>query len=157
MAMSTSGYGRSSPNGSLPAVEPLRPVARATARQLIAELTATDQCDFVTDFAEPYVMKTTSQFVGFREEEVIACWAAVKCVGSAMKDLGNRIADLDDGLVLLADAHTALHERLQHPADDILTLVADEMSRGSLPRPSPSLSWRPCSRPVSSRRSTSSE
>ncbi len=117
------------------AVERLRPSAHDSAHHLIAALEPAGRCEFVAQFAAPYVKKTLCTFVGFRDEEATACWQAVEVIGWAMKDLGNRIDDLQQGLVLLDYARSALAERRQNPAGDILTFIADEVTSGSLPEP----------------------
>ena len=116
------------------AVEQARPRAHDAAHNLVSSLASTERCEFVTEFATPYVRKSTCAYIGFPEEDVAARWPALELIATATKDL--RILDEHDQAVLLelADyAASALEERRRQPRDDILTVVAEEMARGSLP------------------------
>jgi cytochrome P450 len=117
------------------AAEQNRPVARHAAHELITTLEASGGCDFVNDFAAPYIRKSTSHFVGFSQEEVAAGWQAVELISSQLKRPINRIDAHDQAVVLalVASANSTLEDRRRRPRRDILSLVADEVARGSLP------------------------
>jgi cytochrome P450 len=118
------------------AAERLRPTAREAAHQLIKTFASNETCELVTEFAIPYVIKGTSHHIGLPEADIAACYPAVELVGKAMNDMGNRVEELEQGFApLIAYARTALEERRRHPVDDVLSLLADEMARGSLPEP----------------------
>jgi cytochrome P450 len=117
------------------AVERVRAFAARAAHVLGADIDPSRDCEFVSAFAEPYVTATTCQFVGFSEQDVDALWHAVKSIGYAMKDMANRIGDLDEGLALLDYARSALAARRAHPAADVLTVIAKAVDDGSLPEP----------------------
>jgi cytochrome P450 len=111
------------------AVEAVRPVAREAAHQLITAFESSTQCEFVTEFAVPYVQRTTGHYIGFPEDDVAMYWNAVELVASA------RIVEQTvQGLLALVDyAKPILQERSRHPRDDVLTLLADRVAQGSLP------------------------
>jgi cytochrome P450 len=117
------------------AVEQHRPVAREAAHELITILEGNGGCDFVNDFATPYIRKSTGHFVGFSQEEVAAGWQAAEFISSALKKPINRIDARDQAVVvaLVESASSTLEDRRRRPRGDILTLVADEVTRGSLP------------------------
>lgn len=116
------------------AVESLRPFARDCAHELIETFAATGQSELVAEFAAPYVMRSTCRYVGFPEENVADCWDAVELVASAAQDLSNRVDDWGRGvLALVATGRSVLEERRRDPRDDVLTVIADAVDRGSLP------------------------
>jgi arylsulfatase A-like enzyme/cytochrome P450 len=113
------------------AVDAVRPVAREAAHQLITAFESTGQCEFVTEFAVPYVQRTTAHHVGFPEEDVAVYWDAVELVAS-----GKTVEQFVEGVLELVEyAKPILHERSRHPRDDVLTLLADRVDHGSLPEP----------------------
>jgi cytochrome P450 len=119
------------------AAEQHRPVARDAAHELITTLEANGDCDFVKDFATPYIEKSTSHFVGFSHEETAAGWQGLELISSAMKKPINHLDARDQDLVLalVAAADSALEDRRRRPRRDILTVVADAVGRGALPEP----------------------
>jgi cytochrome P450 len=111
------------------AVNAVRPVARETAHELITGVEATGRCEFVTQFAVPYVQRTTSHHVGFPKDDVAVYWSAVERIASA----GN-VDDFVGGLLTLVNyAKPILQERGRHPRDDVLTFLAEKVAQGSLP------------------------
>jgi pimeloyl-[acyl-carrier protein] synthase len=111
------------------AVEAVRPVAREAAHQLITAFEATGQCEFVSEFAVPYVQRTTAHHVGFPEEDVAVYWDAVELVAS-----GKTVEQFVHGVLELVEyAKPLLQERSRRPRDDVLTLLADRVDQGSLP------------------------
>ena len=111
------------------AVNAVRPVAREAAHQLITAFESSGQCEFVTEFAIPYVQTTTGHHVGFPEDDVAAYWNAVELIASAMT-----VEQFGQGLLALVEyAEPLLQERSRHPRNDVLTVLADQVARGSLP------------------------
>jgi cytochrome P450 len=111
------------------AVDSVRPVAREAAHQLITAFESSGQCEFVTEFAVPYVQRTTGHHIGFPEDDVAMYWNAVELVASA-----RTVEQFVQGLLALVDyAEPILQERSRHPRDDVLTLLADKVAQGSLP------------------------
>jgi cytochrome P450 len=117
------------------AAERIRPVARDAAHRLLTTFESAGGCEFLTEFAVPYVRKGTCAFAGFPEDDVAACWQALELLASATKNPKDRIeAHEQEVLLALAEyARSALEERRRHPGTDVLTLVADEVTRGSVP------------------------
>jgi cytochrome P450 len=111
------------------AVNAVRPFAREEAHQLIAAFESTGQCEFVTEFAVPYVQSTTGHHVGFPEDDVAVYWNAVELIASA-----KTVEQFGRGVRALVEyAKPILQERESHPRDDVLTLIADRVARGDLP------------------------
>ena len=117
------------------AVERIRPLARETADRLVASFESAGRCELISEFAEPYVTTGTCRFVGFAEDDVASLWHAVQTIGLAMKDMSKRIADLDQGLELLAFARREIAARRERSNDDVITVIADAVERGELPEP----------------------
>ena len=117
------------------AAEQHRAVARDAAHELITTLEANGSCDFVKDFATPYIRKSTSHFVGFSREEVAAGREGVEFISSAMKKPINRVDAREQAVVLalVESARSTLEERRRQPRGDVLTLVANEVASSSLP------------------------
>jgi cytochrome P450 len=111
------------------AVDAVRPVARDVARQLITAFESTGRCEFITEFAVPYVQRTTSHHIGFPENDVALYWKGVELIASA-KSVEEFVRG---GLVLVEYAKPVLRERTRHPRDDVLTLIAEKVAQGSLP------------------------
>jgi cytochrome P450 len=111
------------------AVNAVRPVAREAAHDLIRAVEPTGRWEFITEFAVPYVQRTTSHHIGFPKEDVGAYWTAVELIAAARS-----MDDFVRGVTTLVEyAKPILRERSRHPRDDVLTLVAQQVARGSLP------------------------
>ena len=111
------------------AVNGIRPVARETAHRLVTGFESTGRCEFVTEFAVPYVQRTTSHHVGFPEDDVWMYWNAVELIASAKS-----AEEFVRGVLALVDyAKPILHERTRHPREDVLTLLAANVAQGALP------------------------
>jgi cytochrome P450 len=116
------------------AVERLRPFSRVIATDLLAKLSPRGGFDVIGDFATPYVRATTCRYIGFPESAVAACSDAVDLIGWAMKDLANRHADVERGLVeLVEQARSFLDERRRAATDDVLSVLAQAEARGEIP------------------------
>lgn len=111
------------------AVNTVRPVAQDAAHQLITAVESTGRCEFITEFAVPYVQRTTSHHIGFPKDDVAVYWEAVELIASA------RSAEefVRGGLALVEYAKPILRERNRDPRGDVLTLLAEEVAQGSLP------------------------
>lgn len=111
------------------AVNAVRPVAREEAHRLVTAFESTGRCEFVTEFAAPYVQRTTGRYIGFPEDDVAMYWSAIELVASARS-----VDEFTLGLVALVDyAKPILRERNRQPRDDVLTVVAKRMAEGAIP------------------------
>jgi hypothetical protein len=133
------------------AVNAVRPVAREEANQLITAVESTGRCEFVTEFAVPYVQRTTSHHIGCPKNDVAMYWNAVELMASARS-----AEEFVGGLLALVEyAKPILQERSRHPRDDVLTLVAEKVAQGSLPETVALVLVATLPRRGTSRRSTS--
>jgi cytochrome P450 len=116
--------------------ERARPVAREAAHNLVTSLEASGSCEFVAEFATPYISRSTCHFVGFAEEDVAARWHALELIRTATKD-GRRFGAREQEVLLELATYEAsvLEDRVQRPTGDVLTVVAQEFARGSITEP----------------------
>jgi cytochrome P450 len=118
------------------AVERARPVARAAAERLVSNFETAGRCEFVADFATPYVRTSTCDLVGYPEQDVADRWHTLEFLETAMRN--QRVldeSDLESLGELITFAATALDQRRREPGDDVLTTIAAELAEGSLTEP----------------------
>lgn len=110
------------------AVNAARPHARSVANELVASFASRGSCDLVSEFARPYVQRTTGHFVGLPGDEVDDYWRGVEALATAKgRD------DYERGGLLLADyAEHALKQARERPGDGVLGNLAREVESGAL-------------------------
>ena len=110
------------------AVNTARPHARLVAEELVGSFASRGSCDLVSEFARPYVQRTTGQFVGLATDEIDDYWRGVEALATAScRD------DYERGGLLLADyaEHTLEQARLQ-PGEGVLGVLARDVESGAL-------------------------
>ena len=114
-------------------VDRIRKYARATAIQTLQELPTSQPFDFMRHFAEPYIKKTTAEYIGFPLADLDALDGALALVAAAGADLHNRAGDFDAGCIELLDyAIPMLRDRIDNPTDDALGYLAQSIKSGAV-------------------------
>ncbi len=85
-------------------------------------------CDLVSEFARPYVQRTTGHFVGLASDEIDDYWRGVEALATATcRD------DYERGGLLLADyAEHALEQARSQPGEGVLGVLARDVESGAL-------------------------
>jgi len=110
------------------AVNRVRPYARAVADELVGSFASRGTCDLVSEFAKPYVQRTTGHYVGLASDEVDDYWPGVEALARAKcRD------DYERGGLLLADyAEHALEQARSQPGDGVLGVLGRDVESGAL-------------------------
>ncbi|GAA3218454.1 cytochrome P450 [Dactylosporangium siamense] len=107
-------------------VEAFRPVVAGIAAELVSALAATDRCDFVRDFAQPFALRVLHTFVGIPLSADVQQWTSDVGLlfGMDVVANGDRITTAIAHLDAFLD--DLLAQRRAVPRDDLLSaLVTD--------------------------------
>jgi cytochrome P450 len=115
-------------------VADFRPVVRAVAEELVDELTAREECDFVTDFADPFALRVLCRFVGIPQDvqtEVRQWTADVGLLfGFSVAEHSARIETALRNLHQFIDELLAEHRKA--PRNDLLSALIAAEEAGEL-------------------------
>lgn len=104
------------------------PYARSVAEELIESFSWRGTCEFVSEFARPYVQRTTSHYLGLPADDIGDYWRGVEVLATAKSP-----DDYERGGLLLADyAEHALRQARSNPGDGVLGILARDVESGSL-------------------------
>lgn len=107
------------------ASERIRPFAKDVAEDLVSSFTGAGRCEFMEQFASPFVARTTCEYVGFSLDDLAVLSPALDLVARASRDIAEHLDGWHDGMTALAGYSTATLEARRHrPADDLLSRLA---------------------------------
>ncbi len=117
------------------ATEAWRPIVRAAIKDLLDEVEAKGQMDVMQDFATPLPVLVIAQMLGLPgQDRRFIRELAQKLLFIGRGDL-NRMRPLTDGIKGLVEYLSPLvEERLAHPGDDLLSVLASGEKRGAYSR-----------------------
>lgn len=117
------------------AMEAWRPMVRAAIKDLLDDAEAKGQMDVMQDFATPLPVLVIARMLGLPEQDRrFIRELAQKLLFIGRGDL-NRMRPLTDGIKGLVDYLAPLiKERLAHPGDDLLSVLASGETRGAFSR-----------------------
>lgn len=105
------------------ALEQMNPRFQALAQELIDAMVAKGECEFMSEFAEPYAARVICIMLGLPESEwhTIAKWSATLglALGITLKQDLPRIEEALEGLYHYADQ--LIDDRLANPGDDFVS------------------------------------
>jgi cytochrome P450 len=110
------------------AVKRVRPYARTVATELVDAFAARGTCELVSEFALPYVQRTTGHYVGLPPDQIDGYWRGIEALATAKSR-----DDYERGGLLLADsAERALEHARLRPTGGVLGVLARDVESGSL-------------------------
>jgi cytochrome P450 len=117
------------------AMEAWRPMVRAAIKDLLDDAEAKGRMDVMQDFATPLPVLVIARMLGLPEQDRrFIRELAQKLLFIGRGDL-NRMRPLTDGIKGLVDYLSPLiKERLAHPGDDLLSVLASGEARGAFSR-----------------------
>ena len=114
-------------------VDRIRPFAQAIAARILQELPESQPFDIMQEFALPFIEKTTAKFLGVPLSDMEALGKSLELVKAGGADMHKRAKDFDNGCLELYDyALQALRDRFDHPTDDTLGHVSQQLKSGAI-------------------------
>jgi cytochrome P450 len=114
-------------------MERVRPEARQVAQQCIDRFVARGGCEFIGDFAVPFVGGATAPFLGIPSGELDDFLPYVRLFGARDQDPKRRLRNSEKGMLGLSTyARRLLARRADEPTDDVISTVAQAMRSGDL-------------------------
>jgi cytochrome P450 len=115
-------------------MERIRPAAREEAHRRIDQFAAADECEFMREFAAPYVAGTMAPFLGIPPGEVEEFLPYVRLLNARGDDPAHRLEDNAEGMRgLAAYAKRLIRRRHEQPTDDVVSIVAEAVRGDVLP------------------------
>jgi len=115
------------------AVERIRPQAHSVAQQCIDRFVSEGGCEFIGDFAVPYVAGATAPFLGIPPGDLDEFLPYVRLFGARDEDPARRLRNSEDGMLgLAAYARRLLARQGEQRTNDVISTVADAVRNGDV-------------------------